>query len=98
MLLKPPEMMMYRPVELGGLGVHNVKVRATAMLIHTFLAQAISPRFPTNHYLNSLYRWHVLDDKTLPDPGRPPHYSPKFFAIIKDVHSNTALNVTWISV
>ena len=52
MLLKPPEMMMYRPVELGGLGVHNVKVRALAMLIHTFLAQAISPRFPTNHYLN----------------------------------------------
>ena len=83
---------MYRPVELGGLGGHNIKVRALAMFIHTFLAQAIYPRFTINFYLNELYRLHVLDNKTLPDPGRPPHYSTTFFATIKDVHSNTALN------
>ena len=75
----------------------NVKFRAIAMLIHTFLAQAISPLFTTNVYLNSLYRWHVLENREIPDPGRPPYYSEAFFSIIKDVHKNTPLNVTWIT-
>ena len=68
------------------------------MLIHTFLSQAISPSFPTNIYLNSLYRWHVLEDRDLPDPGRPPYYSAAFFNTIQDVHLNTPLNVTWVTV
>ena len=89
---------MYRPVESGGLSVINVKNKAMAMLIHTFLAQAISPCFPTNLYHNSLYRWHVLEDRSITDPGKPPYYSSTFFSIIKDVHLNTALNVTWINV
>jgi hypothetical protein len=59
MILKPQEIMLYRPVDQGGLGMHNVKVRAAAMLAHTFLAQALSPRFPTNHYFHTLYRWYL---------------------------------------
>ena len=98
MLLKPEEMMTYRKVEIGGLGVHNVKMRAMAMLIHTFLAQAITPRFPNNQYLNSLYRWHVLGDRSLPDPGRPPYYSTNFFNLIMHVKENTPLNVAWVTV
>ena len=66
-------------------------------MIHTFLTQAVSPLFPTNHYLNSLYKWHVLDDRSIPDPGRPPYYSANFFSTIKDVHQNTPLNVIWIT-
>ena len=80
-----------------GLGLHCVKLRAIAMLIHTFLSQAISPLFRTNYYLNTLYRWHVLGHKEIPDPGRPPYYSEEFFTIIKDIHENTPLNVTWVS-
>ena len=98
LLLKPQEIMMYRTVESGGLSVINVKNKAMAMLIHTFLAQAISPCFPNNLYHNSLYRWHVLDDRSIPDPGKPPYYSSTFFSIITDVHLNTPLNVTWIDV
>ena len=98
MLIKPQEMMLYRQTALGGLGLHNVKLRAMAMLIHTFLMQAISPRFTTNYYLNTLYRWHVLDHREMPDPGRPPYYSAEFFTIIKDIHNNTSLNVVWITV
>ena len=98
MLIKPQEMMLYRQIDKGGLGLHNVKLRAMAMLIHTFLMQAVSPRFTTNFYLNTLYRWHVLEQREMPDPGRPPHYSVEFFAIIKDVHNNTPLNVAWITV
>ena len=98
MLEKPEEMITYRSVELGGLAIHNVKVRAMAMLIHTFLAQAICPKFPNNQYMNTLYRWHVLQDDSIPDPGRPPYYSTKFFEIIKEVKDTTPLNVAWVTV
>ena len=37
MLLKPEEMIMSRPAYHGGLGVHNVKMKALAGLITTFL-------------------------------------------------------------
>jgi hypothetical protein len=97
-LIKPQEMIMYRDTSAGGLGVHNVKCRAMAMLIHTFLAQAISPRFTINMYYNTLYRWHVLEDRDLPNPGCPPFYSTTFFSIIRDVHENPPLNVNWITV
>jgi hypothetical protein len=97
MLMKPQEMMIYREVELGGLGLFNVKAKSMATLIHTFLAQAVSPLFPTNHYLNSLYRWHVLGQRDVPDPGRPPYYTLAFFSVIKDVHFNTPLNIIWIT-
>ena len=98
MLIKPEEIIMYRQPELGGLGLFNVKVRSMAMLIHTFLSQAISSLFPANMYHNTLYRWHVLEQRDLPNPGRPPYYSSDFFSLINDVHENTPLNVTWISV
>ena len=98
LLQKPQEMMAYRQIELGGLGLHSVKSRSTAMLIHTFLSQAISPRFSTNHYLHALYKWHVLEDRSIPDPGRPPYYTAEFFSIIRDVHTNTPLNVAWVTV
>ena len=89
---------MYRQPEAGGLGLFNVKIRSMAMLIHTFLSQAISPLFPANMYHNTLYRWHVLEQRDLPNPGCPPYYSSAFFSLIKDVHENTPLNVTWITV
>ena len=54
MLEKPQEMVTFRQTELGGLGVHCVRTRAMAMLIHTFLAQAISPRFSNNQYCKYL--------------------------------------------
>jgi hypothetical protein len=54
MLEKPQEQVMYRQVNLGGLGVHCVKTRAMAMLIQTFITQAISPRFRNNQYYQYL--------------------------------------------
>ena len=98
MLIKPQEMILFRQIDKGGLGLHNVKLRAMAILIHTFLMQAVSLRFTTNFYLNTLYRWHVLEQREMPDPGWPHHYSVEFFLIIKGVHNNTPLNVAWITV
>ena len=98
LLIKPQEMMMYREVVQGGLGVYNVKMRAMAMLLHTFLTQAISPFYKSNIYYTTLYRWHVLEERDLPNPGCPPYYSLTFFSIIKDVKDNTPLNVAHLSV
>ena len=91
-------MIIYRQVGFGRLGVFNVKMRAMAMLIHTFLSQAISPCFSNNQYHKALYYWHVLDDRTIPDPGQPPYYSSEFFKIIRFVKENTPLNVAWVTV
>ena len=66
MLEKPQEMVSYRQVELGGLGLNCVRTKAMAMLIDTFKAQAISPRFRTNQYHNNLYKWHVLEHRDIP--------------------------------
>ena len=98
MLEKPQEMVTFRQVELGGLGVHCVKTRAMAMLIHTFLSQAISPMFTGNQYHKYLYKWHVLQETDIPNPGRPPYYSSTSFELIKDVKENTPLNVAWVTV
>ena len=98
LLEKPQEMMLYRQVEQGGLAMYNIKTRAMAMLIHTFIAQAANPKYYTNLYHSSLLRWHVFDDRSLPDPGKPPYYSSRFFEIIKEVKENTPLNIVYISV
>ena len=97
-LLKPPEIVLYRELENGGLGLHHVKSRAIAMLIHTFIAQAISPLYTRNHYLNSLYRWHIQGDRDMENPGRPPYYSESFFASIRHVKNTTNLCLPWITV
>ena len=42
-LEKPQEMIIHRPIHMGGLGVHNVKCKALASLIRTFLETAANP-------------------------------------------------------
>ena len=39
-----------------------------------------------------LYRYHVLDETDLSDPGYTPYYSQSFFTIIKKVKTSTPLN------
>ena len=68
------------------------------MLIHTFLAQASSPRFSSNQYHKYLSKWHVLEEDDFPNPGRPPYYSSAFFNLIKDVRETTPLNLAWVTV
>ena len=97
MLLKPEEMIMSRPVSFGGLGVHNVKMKALAGLITTFMETASNPKYSQSLYHNNLFRYYVLEDTSIPDPGLPPFYSGSFFATIKKVHEESPLNVTAMS-
>ena len=96
-LLKPEELVMYRPASYGGLGVTNVKMKALAGLIKSFLETAGNEKFLPSLYHTMLFKVHVLDDNSLPDPGYPPFYNREFFEIIRKVHQETPLNVLKMS-
>ena len=85
---------MHRHPSLGGLGVHNVQLKAQAGLIRTLLETAVNPAFRTSLFHSTLYRYHVLGETTLPNPGFPPFYCQDFFAKIREVHLETPLNVS----
>ena len=91
--LKPEEMFILRPASFGGLGMHHVKFKALAALTRTFLETACNPKFQQSLFHSNLYRYHILQDVSLPDPGFPPFYSKEFFQKIRDVHAETPLNI-----
>ena len=93
-LEKPQEMILFRPINMGGLGLHNVKYKALASFIRTFLETAANPKFKHSLYHSTLYRIHVLGDDSIPlTLTLPPYFPPSFFQIIKEVRDNTPLNV-----
>ena len=95
--IKPEEIVMYRPPSYGGLGVQNVQLKAQAGLIKSFLETATNSTFRQSLFHSILFRYHVLGDTTLPNPGFPPFYSQSFFSKIRQVHLETPLNVATLS-
>ena len=93
-LEKPEELVLFRSRKQGGLNVFNVKCRALAEQIKSFLDTAANPKFRNNLYHHALYEWHVLDIRTIPNPGRPQYYSEEFFKAIKTVKNEGLLNVS----
>ena len=98
MLLKPSEIVLFRPSIQGGLGLHHVRSKASANLISTFLQTAANPRYIRSQYHHTLYRYHVLEEKDVPDPGFSPYYSKMFFDVIKKVHKTSPLNPVQMTV
>ena len=88
---------MCRPASFGGLGVTSVKFKAMAILIKTFLETAAIPKFRHSLLHSILFRFHVLGDTSLPDPGYLPFYPQSFFDTIKYVHLETPLNILSMS-
>ena len=92
MLEKPEPMILYRPINMGGLGLHEIKTKALASLIRTFMEMTVNPDFIHSTYLSLLYRLYVLEDDSVSIQA-PPYFSPSFFACIKWVKDNTPLNI-----
>ena len=44
-----------------------------------------------------MFRFHILDDTSVPDPGYLPYYPASFFQLIKHVHLETPLNILTMS-
>ena len=82
LLEKPAEYIMCRPSSHRGLGVTSIKYKAQAILIKTFLETSAIPTFRHSLYHSLLFRFIVLDDSSIPDPGYPPYYPASFFQII----------------
>ena len=96
-LEKPSELVLYRNSEDGGLGLFHVQLRSLALLIRAFLETSANPKFRHSLFHEVLYRYHVLDDESLPNPGLTPYYDQGFFNIIKHYKDNSPLNITTMS-
>ena len=97
LLLRPPESLLFRELEQGGLGLVNTGARCQANLIKTFIQQSHPGSKFLNNYLNTLYRCYVtgeLDEGTI---KRPPYYSLDFFRIIKEVAEEENENILHIT-
>ena len=77
----------------GGLGVESVKFKALAILIRCFLETAVNPQFQQSLFHSALYRFHILKDNSIPDPGYTPYYSQSFFEAIEQVGHLYSMNV-----
>ena len=93
-LEKPEERIIFRPIKMGGLGLHNVRIKGLASLIRTFLETAVNPSFLHSMYHTILFRVYVLEDDSVSSPPpMPPYYSATMFNSIQWVKHNTPLNV-----
>ena len=72
-LEKPGELVLYRESKDGGLGLLNVKIRALALLIRFFLETSFNPSFIHSQYHETLFRYHIQGETSLPDPGVTPY-------------------------
>ena len=97
MIFKPEETVLRRPVSSGGLALLHVKMKALAGLIRSFLETACMVRFRQSLYHQLLFRYHVLEDRSIVNPGTPPFYTQEFFSVIRQVHQHTPLNVASMS-
>ena len=93
LLLKPEEQIMYRSPANGGLGILDVKLRAQACMIKSFLETVDGTEYIPTLYHSMLFRYHVLNDTSLPNPGTPPYYNNDFFEKIRQVHNDSPLNI-----
>ena len=90
-------MVLYRSSQEGGLGLLHVKIRALALLIRSFLETAVNPNFIHNLFHEILFRYLVLGEVSLPDPGFTPYYDKTFFDTIQHYHNNCPLNIAHMS-
>ena len=94
---KPEDIVVYRPASCGGLGLDHVKFKAQARLIKSFLETASNPKYNHSLYHEALLKYHVLEDRSICDPGIPPYYSENFFETIKLMKDQGTLNITTMS-
>ena len=89
----PNELVLYRNVHDGGLGLFHVRIRSLALLIRSFLETSANPNFRHSLMHEVLFRYHVLDETSLPNPGFLPYYDQTFFNTIK-YYKNSPLNIS----
>ena len=92
LILKPEELLLFRPVKSGGLGLVSIKQKSTAFLIRTFMEVAGNPEYQTSQYLNSLYQFYILE-QDFSCPSLPQYYSASFFNTIREAKNEYCKDV-----
>ena len=94
MLAKPEPMVLHRPHQHGGIGLHSVKYKAMAGFITTFLQTASNASFQQNLLHSMLFRKYVLDEDvpSAPNPP-PPYFTQDLFNVIRKVKDESPLNI-----
>ena len=80
-----------------GLGLYNIKFRAMAELIRSFLETSINKTFINNQYHLALYLWNIENLRNLPEPETNPFLSVEMFNNIKQVKEEGLLNISKLS-
>ena len=75
----------------------NVSVRSLALLIRTFLETSINPNFRHSLFHEHLFRYDVMGEHSLPDPGFTPYYNRDFFQTICHFRDSSCLNIASLS-
>ena len=76
----------------------NVKMRAMACLLRSFLETAAHPIFRHNMFHEIMFRYHVLEEHDLPDPGLTPYYDEQFFGTLRHYHANSPLKISTMTI
>ena len=98
LLIKPDEIILYKKQSEGGLNLINIKYRAMAELIKTFIDTAINPKFNRNIYHNALYEWNIEGNREIANPGVSPFYTVEFFTAIKAIKTKVQISLAKLSV
>ena len=98
LLQKPTEVLLYRKIEDGGLGLHHIQSKAKAHLIATFMQTAANDQFRSSLLHSWMFRFYVEGDDSLPEPGYTPYYDKSFFHLINSIKVRTSLNVVRMTV
>ena len=69
-----------------------------ALLIRSFLETAVNPAFRHSLYHEILYRYHVLGEDSLEDPGFPPYYDNEFFKTIRHHLETSPLHIRTMTI
>ena len=75
-----------------------MRLRAQALLIRSFIETAANPQFRHSLYHEILFRYHVLGEHTLPDPGLSPYYDKDFFATIRFYYLTCPMNINVMTI
>ena len=97
MLQKPSELVLYRDTKDGGLGLFNVQIRSQALMIRAFMETSANPKFQHSMLHEGMYRYHVLEEKTIPDPGFTPYYNSDFFSLIQHYQKNSSIDIATLT-
>ena len=93
-LENPSELALYKDSMDGGPGLFHVKIRAVALLITSFIETASNPKFRHSLLHEILFRYHILGEDCLPNPGYLPYYDKEFFSLIMHYHESCPLNIS----